>query len=230
MQPSQLAQADLSNMELREIEALFVNLMAKERKHEEEIQGFKAEIRRLNELVAILEAKCTKTKSIPRRRVKEDENEGSQTALVVFKPPTEEERQLRRLSIDFEENFIDPSDAPQRVTRAITGMINKVEWESLAVSYIDMIKASSGNVRREVEEWFGANFKADSSSSTIVEAARNSFKTCTVELAVKLRPMVKMFRIGLGVRLGVVALSSYFDIITDLLVTIVHFNSGETVW
>lgn len=130
-------------------------LIEKDRNHAEEIEGFKAEIRRLKEDVASLEAeRALYIDAIPRNVVGEDENEaaGASTALVVFKPPTEVERQRRRLSIDFGETFILPSDAPLRVMRAITGRINKVEWEELAVSYIDTIKASSGGVTREVGE------------------------------------------------------------------------------
>ena len=189
MRPPDSPEVDLSKMELKAL------LIEKDRNHAEEMEGLKAEIRRLTDHIARLEAESALcADEIPRKRVGGDETEaaGPSTALVVFKPPTEVERQRRRLSIEFGETFISPSDAPLRVMRAVTGAINKMEWEEIAVSFIDTIKASSGDVTREVGEWFDANFPIDSSSRGMVRAARDNFKTCLVEVAVKLRPMVKV--------------------------------------
>ena len=152
-----------------------------------DIQDLKGALEESREKVRRLEARI-RTQESPEGEA----SISSSTALVKLKPPTEEEMKRRRMSIEFGENFIAPSDAPLRVMRAVIGMINTIEWEELAVSYIDTIKASSGNVRREVEEWFDANFPADSSSGAIANAARDNFKTCLSEVAVKLRPMVKV--------------------------------------
>jgi len=55
-------------------------------------------------------------------------------------------------------------------------------------------------------------------------------KTLLIEMAVKMRPMAKMARVGLGVRLVAIVISSYFDLATDVLVTIDFFEREEYHW
>jgi len=49
-------------------------------------------------------------------------------------------------------------------------------------------------------------------------------------LAVLLRPVLKMARVGVGLKLFIVAFLSYFDFVTDILVSQNLYESGEEKW
>ena len=102
----------------------------------------------------------------------------------------------------------------------------------LGESFIDQIKISSANSRMEIENWFDANFPSwGEEEEGLLNDSKGNVRTFMVELAVKLRPMIKMFRIGLGLRLLIIAVSSYVDMATDVLVTINYFNrEGQEGW
>jgi len=235
MRPSDSPEVDLSKME--EYKSELEGYKSQMEEFAQEIEGYKLEISRLKEDVARLEAeRAHYIEAIPRRgrgegdRVEdggggEDGNEGIEgnegnegtapsSALVLYKPKpqTEVEKQRRRLSIDFGETFISPSDAPLVVIRAITRAINKMEWEELAVSYIDTIKASSGNVKGEVGEWFDLNFPNDPTSREIVSVARDNFKTCLGEVAVKLWNLNYVGLISFIFSAGLILTDDNFDV------------------
>ena len=162
-----------------------------------------------------------------------------QTSTALVPRPTDEENRLRRLSLVIGEAFVPFSViiAGSLGSISITVIIDKAMLVELVESYIGAIKLSSGDVRREMELWFDTNFPSwevssgEGSEDDARKAAMKNVRTILVELAVKLRPMVKMFRIGLGVRLFVIAASSYVDMATDIFVTIAFLRTtGQKGW
>ena len=160
------------------------------------------------------------------------------TALVPQRP-TDEENRLRRLSLVMGEAFVPLSViiAGSLGSISITVIIDKAMLVELVESYIGVIKLSSRDVRGEMELWFDTNFPSwevssgDEGEHDAGNAAMKNVRTILVELAVKLRPMVKMFRIGLGVRLFAIAASSYVDMATDVLVLIAFLRTpGQKGW
>ena len=116
-------------------------------------------------------------------------------------------------------------------TSSTTASILRADHEALARSYIKAIMKSSGNTRREIEQWFDDSFLSFVDLGDQGEAAPKNARAFLVVLAVKLHPMVKMFRVGLGVRLFTIAASSYVDMVTDVLVTIAFFRTaGQQGW
>ena len=135
--------------------------------------------------------------------VPQDNDEEITPAIVPSEEDREVEVKLRRMSLAIGEPLYDTSGKPLPgflKFMAISDVIPAIDLAALAESYVDTIKMSSGAIQREIENWFDANFPTWREESGSLNVKKN-VRTFVVELAIKLRPMVKMFRIGLGMRL-----------------------------
>ncbi|GMI46579.1 hypothetical protein TrCOL_g11094 [Triparma columacea] len=125
----------------------------------------------------------------------------------------------------------EPSSPPMMPAMLTVAVLTPLtDLELLCQSYISAIKKSSFDTRRDIEKWFDANFPSFKESGGRWKTSRKNIRTFLVELAVKLRPMLKMFRVGLGLRLFLIAASSYVDMATDVLVTVSFFQRGANDW
>jgi hypothetical protein len=157
----------------------------------------------LVEEIRLLREEIRKLKAGGSLPVAQDNDEDITPAIV----PSEEDREaavkLRRVSLAIGEPLYDTSGKTLPgflKSKAISDVIATIDLAALAESYVDTIKMSSGAIQREMENWFDANFLTWREESGSLNVKKN-VRTFVVELAIKLRPMVKMFRIGLGMRL-----------------------------
>ena len=140
-------------------------------------------------------------------------------------------KEQRRLSLDLGEPVIEffANMFPGFLKNiTIITKISSEDMAKLAVSYIEAIEISSMHTREDMTRWFDANFPSLESTDRDFKAAVRNFRVLLTELAVLMRPMIKMFRVALGLRLSVIAISSYADMVTDVLVTIDFFKKGQT--
>ncbi|GMI39967.1 hypothetical protein TrCOL_g2008 [Triparma columacea] len=212
---------DSAKTKLDAFEGMVVEVVEENRLLREEIRLLKEENRKLKA-----------GDSLP-VEVPQDNDEEITPAIVPSEEDREVEVKLRRASLAIGEPLYDTSgkSLPGFLkTKAISDVIATIDLAALAESYVDTIKMSSGAIQREMENWFDANFLTWREESGSLNVKKN-VRAFVVELAIKLRPMVKMFRIGLGMRLFTVAASSYVDMATDVLVTIAFFRTaGQEGW
>ena len=136
-------------------------------------------------------------KQIPQPKVPSGEEEGKQD------PPKDQER--RRMSIALGEDFGGTSLLDSSlVLIPITTPLSKASVSELVQSFIDAVKLSHGNIKADISDWFKKEFPS-SDENPQLKAALDNFQSILIDVAKKLRPLIKMSRIGLGVRLFVIA-------------------------
>ncbi|GMI48645.1 hypothetical protein TrCOL_g10514 [Triparma columacea] len=198
----------------------------------EEVKDLKSKLQRMQDKVGLVgSAKIEPSTEQSCDASDSNEEETTTATAITLKKDTA----LRRLSIEMGEAFFDTAGKllPGFLkAKEITEFIASNDWAMLGESFIDQIKISSANSRMEIENWFDANFPSwGEEEEGLLNDSKGNVRTFMVELAVKLRPMIKMFRIGLGLRLLIIAVSSYVDMATDVLVTINYFNrEGQEGW
>jgi len=109
----------------------------------------------------------------------------------------------------------------------ITEEVSLNDLKVLASSFLHAIKMSSGSTVIEISAWFDAHIPTSQNCSDDVKAAMDNIKNFMIQLAILLRPIVKMFRLALGFRLLVIAISSYIDLLTDIIITLEFQQSGQ---
>ncbi|GMH63707.1 hypothetical protein TrST_g12032 [Triparma strigata] len=140
------------------------------------------------------------------------------------------DQERRRMSIALGEDFGGTSLLDSSLALVpITTPLSKASVSELVQSFIDAVKLSHGNIKADISDWFKKEFPSYDGNPQL-KAALDNFQSILIEVAKKLRPLIKMSRIGLGVRLFVIAICSYVDMATDLLVSFSFFEKGETGW
>ena len=137
----------------------------------------------------------------------------------------------RRLSIAF-------GDAGNFLSAMAEGVLQKVSLNvelspvalmKLAITFIQTIQAGSDTVG-DLTTWFDKKFPNGDIPGVDNKAQQKNLKNFLCQLGKKLRPMCKMARIGLSIKLVISLVLSYFDLITDGLVSKAFFDSGSTRW
>lgn len=199
-----------------------------------EAKGEKGHLVRKSAVVSVKGGGCTTVDN------REDKNESRSPSASSRRLPSNEsdslgrDEKVRRMSLDVGENFFDHSGKLLPGFLKVKQINEEIAPEDLAVlaqSFLDAVKMSSGDTRTDIERWFDANFPASEKSEGEMDITMLNIKTFLMEESVKLRPMVKMFRLSLGARLFIVGASSYIDMLMDVLVTIALFKrAGHKGW
>ena len=105
---------------------------------------------------------------------------------------------------------------------------NKDVLTILATSFLHCITMSSVDPERDVREWVVVSFpgRHEPGDEQMVVLYEN-VTVLLCKLAVLLRPVMKMSRVGVGLKLFIVAFLSYFDFVTDILVSRNLYENGE---
>ncbi|GMH81544.1 hypothetical protein TrVE_jg1074 [Triparma verrucosa] len=170
-------------------------------------------------------------KQIPQPKVPSGQEEGKQLPQQDQPPSAKtKDQERRRMSIALGEDFGGTSLLDSSLALVpITTPLSKASVSELVQSFIDAVKLSHGNIKADMSDWFKREFPSFDGNPQL-KAALDNFQSILIDVAKKLRPLIKMSRIGLGVRLFVIAICSYVDMATDLLVSFSFFEKGETGW
>jgi len=103
--------------------------------------------------------------------------------------------------------------------------------DGLFLSFTDAVKLSTDDIQTEMELWFDNQFpkfvaQGDEKMKVVVANLREMF----VKFAISMRPIIKMSRIGVGARLLMMSSLSYFDMVTDFLVSKKLWKLGLYSW
>jgi len=116
-------------------------------------------------------------------------------------------------------------------SKSFAQLLSYEEISKLVTSYLNAIKMSNG-IEEAISFWFekmfpsGDNFELDD----IMVNMLDNLKLFLTRLANLIRPLMKMSRIGVAVRIFVALSIGYFDLTTDLLVANQYYEKGLTGW
>ena len=118
-----------------------------------------------------------------------------------------------------------------QLSLATPNIFNNTNLDDLFLSFTDAVKLSTDNIQEEMELWFDNQFpkfvaQGDEKMKIVVANVREML----VKFAKSMRPMIKMSMIGVGCRLLMMSILSYFDMITDFLVSNKLYQLGLYAW
>ena len=96
--------------------------------------------------------------------------------------------------------------------------MKKDDMDNLGIGFMLMIAASTGNLRRDVVKWSDGNYP-NIGMNDIEKRNQDWF---LYRIALQVQPLMKMANIGLGGKMIVMLLLSYFDTVTDILVALAY--------
>ena len=122
------------------------------------------------------------------------------------------------------------------------GLMTVDDIKTLSKSYITCIKLSGVDVGDNVTTWFQRVFPSreeeeeeeaenhQTKRRRASENRSNNILMFLIQLAKTIRPVLKMSRIGVAVRISLSVLLGYFDMSTDLLVSFQYRDAGNVEW
>jgi hypothetical protein len=173
----------------------------------------------------VLLAEASKISTDTTGTIPVEETPPSPSQLEEIRKKEEDLAARRRSSItglndlSFAENF-DTNSYLNKLSLATKGVFDNGRLRELVQSYIDAVTLSSGDVRTDLGFWFDRTFPIKyNADDTMMANIMSNLRELFCEFGVKLRPLIKMARWGVGLRLIILASLSYFDVVTDFLVS-----------